>query len=114
MDWGGLWRAKATSVLQGNVIDPMRRDHRGREAVNVKGLVDADLDDIATCDAVLVNATRPSWGTAMEIVYARQSGKFIVAFFGDGDVSPWLLYHCDVLVKSLSRALFEIQIGMPK
>lgn len=71
--------------------------------------VGADLADIAASNMVLVNATRPSWGTAMEIVYARQAGCSVVAFTGAGaSVSPWLRYHCDEIRPTLEEACVTI------
>jgi hypothetical protein len=87
------WREVAKSLLKTETLDPMRRDYRGREAEAVREIVEGDLEDIAQSDYVLVNATRPSWGTAMEIVYAAQCGKTVVAFTGGAPISPWLRYH---------------------
>lgn len=101
------WREVARARLeyhQHQTLDPMRRDYRGKEDESVDAIVAGDLEDIANCDALLVNATRPSWGTAMEIVYAHQRGKRIVAAVGEGPVSPWLRYHCEV-VPTLQDAL---------
>lgn len=101
------WREVARARLEHHghhAIDPMRRDYRGKEDESVDDIVRGDLDDIAESDVLLVNATRPSWGTAMEIVYAHQARKRIVACVGDGPVSPWLRYHCE-LVPSLQAAL---------
>lgn len=97
------WREQAKAVLP-HTLDPLRRDYRGREDEAVSAIVAGDLADIGDCDALLVNATRPSWGTAMEIVYAYKIGKRIVAFTGGGSVSPWLRYHCEV-VRTLDEAL---------
>jgi len=82
----------------------MRRDYRGREDQCVDEIVQGDLDDIYASRFVLVNATKPSWGTAMEIVYAHKDNKIIVAFTGDSRVSPWLRKHCRVF-PSLEEAI---------
>jgi nucleoside 2-deoxyribosyltransferase len=103
------WRTEATARLSGawSVLDPMTRDYRGHEAESVDAIVVGDLRDIAAADALLVNATRPSWGTAMELVYAHQQGKRIVAF-GAARPSPWLLYHATTVVATLDDALAEL------
>jgi nucleoside 2-deoxyribosyltransferase len=88
------WRKAASQTLRGEVLDPMARDYRGKEDQSVDAIVNGDLADIEACDVVLVNATRPSWGTAMEMVYAHQKGKLVVAFTEGSRVSPWLRYHC--------------------
>lgn len=87
------WRELAKGLLTAGTVDPMRRDYRGVEDSNVDQIVELDLADIDVCSHILVNAERPSWGTAMEIVYAYLRGKKIVAFCS-GRVSPWLRYHC--------------------
>lgn len=93
-DQCNIWRTAAKELLnKAEVVDPMARDYRGHEDQNVEQIVQGDLADIASCDVVLVNATRPSWGTAMEIVYAHQRGKLVVAFTEGARVSPWLRYH---------------------
>ena len=87
------WRSTAKKLLKAMSLDPMRRDYRGIEADSVNEIVQGDLRDIDECSGFLVNATRPSWGTAMEIVYAYQRGLPIAAWVGSGRVSPWLTYH---------------------
>ena len=50
------YRRRATTLaeqLGWEPIDPMRRDFRGRTEGNEAEIVDGDLADIATCDAVL-------------------------------------------------------------
>src|SRR5712664_1522055 len=61
-------------------LDPMRNDYRGREnelGIDSK-IVHDDRHDIEDAGIILVNATKPSWGTAMEIFYAHSRGKWIV------------------------------------
>lgn len=89
------WREVAKLNLRGEytILDPMRRDYRGIEGDHTKDIVNGDLQDIAACDVVLVRAEVPSWGTAMEIVYAKLLGKEIVAFGAGPKPSPWLMYH---------------------
>lgn len=99
------WRESAKSTLKTRTLDPMRRDYRGREDEAIDEIVKGDMDDIDQCRFVLVNATRPSWGTAMEVVYARQSGAIVVSWTGDSRVSPWLRYHSDYVTPSLGAAI---------
>lgn len=60
------WREDAKAKLVTEHLDPMRRDYRGKEDESFHEIVLGDLDDIVKSDFVLVNATRPSWGTAPE------------------------------------------------
>lgn len=98
------WREMAKYMLRGATIDPMRRDYRGMEGDNVAAIVEGDLSDIDTVEVVLVNATRPSWGTAMEIVYAHLRRKTIICFTGESVVSPWLRFHSTKIFVSLDEA----------
>lgn len=102
------WREVAKELLKTETLDPMRRDYRGKEDESVNEIVAGDLEDIRAAQWVLVNATRPSWGTAMEIVYAHQLHRPIVAFVGNSRVSPWLRYHCGAIVPTVEEAAERI------
>lgn len=116
------WRAEATERLAAHgieVLDPMARDYRGQEDANVDAIVEGDLADIDTSDAVIAYCPRPSWGTAMEIHYVATSGMWrpnatavanpmrnLVAVVPAGQpVSPWLRYHADAVVETLAEAV---------
>jgi nucleoside 2-deoxyribosyltransferase len=101
------WREMAKSIIKTDTLDPMRRDYRGQEDANVREIVRGDVRDIEASNYMLVNATRPSWGTAMEIVYAYQHGLGVVAFTGSGPVSPWLRFHTHV-VETMDDAIAVI------
>lgn len=102
------WREVSKSLLKTDTLDPMRRDYRGKEDESVNEIVAGDLEDIRSSQWVLMNATRPSWGTAMEIVYAYKLQKPIVAFTGDTRISPWLRYHCGAIVATVEEAAARI------
>jgi len=107
------WRTEAKQLLEQKGIawlDPMRRDYRGNEDAMYKGIVAADMEDIRHCTALLVNATRPSWGTAMEVWHAahpffQEEKKLVYAFVGDARVSPWLRVCCGGIYKTLAEAV---------
>ena len=89
-------------------LDPMRRDYRGRELEPgiAREIVDGDIEDIDASDTLLVFFDRPSAGTAMEVFYAKQKGKRVVVIDAqDKPLSPWLVHHSDVVVRSVSEAL---------
>ena len=92
------WRERAKSLLAGcEVLDPMTRDYRGKEVQNVDAIVKGDLRDIESSHVLLVNASGQSWGTPMEIVYAKLKFCCRVVAFGAGDrPSPWLAYHAEL------------------
>jgi hypothetical protein len=75
------WRAVARDGLPGvRILDPMDRDYRGREDEFLSEIVKGDKRNILEADVVLVNASRPSWGTAMEVLFAWEQNKPVVAF----------------------------------
>ena len=98
------WREVAKSLLKTDTLDPMRRDYRGKEDESANEIVAGDIADIQASDFILVNATRPSWGTAMEIVYCRIHAKRIICFTGDSRISPWLRYHSTRIFKTVEQA----------
>ena len=108
------WREEAKRLLTDyETLDPMRRDYRGVEGDHVKDLVAGDLQDIAACNVVLVRAEVPSWGTAMEIVYAKLLGKEVVAFGAGSRPSPWLMYHTEGhIAPTLQEAIFWIKLNI--
>lgn len=103
------WRQLAKDNLTQPTLDPMRRDYRGIEGDNVEAIVQGDLEDIEAANVFLVNAVRPSWGTAMEIVYAYQQGKRIHAFADHNKpISPWLRFHCTFIHPTIEVAVIAI------
>ena len=101
------WRAEATDALRGcfAVKDPMRRDFRGHESQLGPFIVEADLRDISNSDVLLVNASRPSWGTAMEVYAAHTARKCVVTFGAPSNPSPWLAQHSHAMFADLAAAL---------
>jgi hypothetical protein len=93
------------------VLDPMDRDYRGIEADNAAAIVAGDLADIAAADVVVVNASRPSWGTAMEVVYAHGGGKAVYAFGAGDRPSPWLRHHCHGLFADAAAVVEHLVNG---
>jgi nucleoside 2-deoxyribosyltransferase len=70
----------------------MRRDFRGRTEGKEPDIVEGDLADIDSCDAVLADFTRPDDGTAMEAWYAHSRGIPVVAYTGGTPPHPWTVY----------------------
>lgn len=90
------WRENASLVL-GEVRDPMTRDYRGKEDANIQDIVEHDKKDIDECSHVLAYVPKPSIGTAMEILYAWERNKPVIAVVPEGPVSPWLQYHARIV-----------------
>lgn len=104
------WRDTAKHLMGGAIrtLDPMRRDCRGVESDAASDIVECDLKDIRLCDVVLANASRPSWGTAMEIAIASRAGKPVIAFGATPPISPWLKHHCEAMHSDLDAACAAI------
>lgn len=107
------WRERVKRELAGLFVfvDPMVRDYRGREDDCVAEIVQGDMADIDRSDIVLVNAERPSWGTAMEIRIAHERGKVIHVVCGADRISPWLRFHASRIDRSLSEAISGLQLN---
>ena len=101
------WREYVKERLP-NTLDPMDRDYRGRELEPgiAKEIVENDKADIDSCDTMLVYFDRPSVGTSMEILWAwLNSTPIVLIDKSEKPLSPWLLYHCERVVKSLDEGI---------
>jgi hypothetical protein len=56
---------------------------------------------------LLVNATTPSYGTNMEILFAYENHKKIIAYTKQPleKTSPWLMEHSTMIVTTLKEAI---------
>ena len=86
-------------------VDPMRRDFRGRTAGHEAEIVEGDLAEIESCDAVLAAFTAPDEGTAMEAWHAHRSGKRVIAYTGGTPAHPWTVYVADGVFAELEEAV---------
>ena len=73
-------------------VDPMRRDFRGRTQGHEAEIVEGDLEEIRSCDAVLAAFTAPDEGTSMEAWYAHSKGISVVTYTGGEPAHPWTVY----------------------
>lgn len=105
------WREDVKSQLPSDceVFDPMDRDYRGQTDEFFREIVEDDKAHIDQCHILLVNYLKASVGTAMEILYAWERGKQVVIVHQNHEVSPWMLYHCHKLCRSLPEAINYIQ-----
>jgi nucleoside 2-deoxyribosyltransferase len=86
----------------------MRRDYRGATEGHEAEIVEGDLADIASCDAVLADFTRPDEGTAMEAWYARERHIPVVAYTGGTPPHPWTVYLAASVHADLDAAVAAI------
>jgi len=102
------WRNWFKENYPGECLDPMRRDYRGKDTAQYAGeIVEGDKIDIDNVDAVVVNCGDPSWGTAMEILYAYEASKpvILVTPRKRNELSPWLVYHSRIVLPSFETAI---------
>lgn len=86
-------------------VDPMRRDFRSRTEGREREIVEGDLADIDSCDAVLAAFTHADEGTAMEAWYAHAAGKPVVAYTGGAPPHPWTVYVAARICPDLEHAV---------
>lgn len=91
------------------VVDPFRRDFRGRTQGHEAEIVEGDLDDIRSCDAVLADFTVADEGTAMEAWFAHGEGKRVVAWTAGAHAHPWTVYVADAVCAELGEAVRALE-----
>ena len=98
-------------VRQFKCLDPMRRNFRDDEFQSQNEIVQLDKADIIACDIMIVNATKPSWGTAMEILFAFEHNKIVVCFTGNDyeETSPWVAFHSTRVCETMKEAVTYIR-----
>ena len=102
------YRRRASELLVAagcEPVDPMRRDFRGRTEGHEAEIVEGDLDEIDSCDAVLAAFTSPDEGTAMEAWHAHTLGTPVVVYTGGTPPHPWTVYVADVICDELERGV---------
>lgn len=104
------WREYIKSKIgKEKCLDPMKRDYRGTELNCIDEIVEKDKEDIDNSTHVLVNYTKPSVGTSMEILYAWERNKPVYIITSpEIKLSPWLIYHSKKIFYSIEKALEEI------
>jgi hypothetical protein len=102
-----------------DVIDPWNREkilYQGDERcwwdkVPTFDFIKRDLDDADRCDIMIVYMPILSAGACMEMFYAKRNGKKIIVVSEIDCLSPWIVAHSDMIVKTFSQledALKEI------
>jgi len=103
------WRETAKTLLSEKffLLDPMRRNFKDREVDSANEIVRFDLQDVEEGDIILVNYSKASIGTSMEIFHASHNlGKFVVGFspFEYSECSPWMVKYCTKILPTLEEA----------
>jgi nucleoside 2-deoxyribosyltransferase len=102
------YRRRAAELLLAHgcePVDPMRRDFRGRTEGNEAEIVEGDLAEIASCDAVLAAFTAADEGTAMEAWHAHAIGKPVVVYTAGTPPHPWTVYVAERVCADLEDAV---------
>jgi nucleoside 2-deoxyribosyltransferase len=86
-------------------VDPMRRAFRGRTQGNEAEIVEGDLEEIGSCDAVLAAFTSPDESTAMEARNAHTLGTPVVAYRGGTPPHPWTVSVSVLVCAELEAAV---------
>ena len=89
-------------------VDPMRRDFRGQTVGHEAEIVEGDLEEIASCDAVLAAFTAPDEGTAMEAWHAHRLGVPVIAYTGGTPPHPWTVYVAAQVCAELEAAVAAV------
>ena len=117
------YRQKITEILFSagfEVIDPWNREkvlYKGDEKcwwdkVPTFDFIQRDLDDAERCDIMVIYLPTLSAGACMEMFYAKRKGKRVVVVSEIECLSPWIIAHSDMVIKSfdqLAEALQEIR-----
>lgn len=113
----GTWRKDAKEYLRGRGItclDPTDRPYRNADYKEdpesvLPDLVEADKIDIEASDVLLVNYTKISVGTSMEILIAWQKGKQVIVVSPEGMcLGAWIWYHSHKRFHTMEEAYDHI------
>ena len=80
------------------------------DKVPAEGFIQRDLDDAERCDVMIVYLPHLSAGACMELFYAKRRGKKIIVVSDMACLSPWIVVHSDVIVKTFD----ELEIALKK
>ncbi len=108
------YRNTITAVCQKlgfEVIDPWKREkclYKGDKecwwgTYKKYDFVQRDLDDAERCDIMVVYLPKLSAGACMEMFYAKRRGKTVIVVSEMEQLSPWIKYHSDGIIKSFNE-----------
>ena len=94
-----------------DTIDPWNREkilYQGDERcwwdkVPTFDFIKRDLDDADRCDIMIVYLPILSAGACMEMFYAKRNGKKIIVVSEIDCLSPWIVAHSDMIVRTFSQ-----------
>lgn len=68
-------------------------------------IIKHDLEYVNKSDIIIVVANNPSYGTAMEMLIAKEGGKKVIVLAKDPIPSPWPINFSDFIVKDESELI---------
>ncbi len=68
-------------------------------------IIKHDLEYVNKSDIIIVVANSPSYGTAMEMLIAKEGGKKVIVLAKDPIPSPWPISFSDFIVKDESELI---------
>lgn len=99
------WRTEAIRLLalyRLEGVDPLKWEAKDFTPDEIIAL---DYKLILDSTAVLVDCSTPSWGTAMELAFAKQMAKPVFGWNCSAKMSPWLIHHLHTSCVSLDVAI---------
>jgi len=107
------WRDIMTKELypRFNILNPLYRNFRDNEFQSAQEICQLDKYDIISSDILIANATKPSWGTSQEILFAWMKHKIIVVFTGKEfqETSPWIVVHSTRVCRTMEECISYIK-----
>jgi hypothetical protein len=103
------WRDKITKALpEIHWRNPMVRDFREGAEGHETFIVEGDKRDIVESDFIVAYPWKPSAGTSMEILFAKDCVGIDVYTIYDRQrdgrgISPWITYHSDKVFNSIDE-----------
>jgi hypothetical protein len=99
------------------VIDPWLREkvlYKGDERcwwdkVPTFDFIQRDLYDADRCDVIVVYLPILSAGACMELFYAKRQGKIVIVVSEIECLSPWIIGHSDIVLKSFDSLEHELK-----
>jgi hypothetical protein len=108
-DRGQGWREEIIPLLPSNweAVNPIVVE---LDKVDPAELIKADYHAICGCSAIIARVRNPSWGTAMELQFAKLVGVPVIGFpflrpANPVSYSPWLIHHITHFAPSLAQAV---------
>jgi nucleoside 2-deoxyribosyltransferase len=92
-----------------SIVDHMVRKEEGMDYSDImdfrdkpdlsRKIVEYDLEYVKKADVIVAIANEPSYGTAIEVFFAKKSGKKVILLAKDPVPTPWPINFSDYIVK---------------